>query len=214
MNRFSPSQWTSAPSLTANWPSGFILTTNGSDMAKSISGNAYSLGYAKKRSAQNGGLTMAALQTKFGTFVLPTDAALQEAADTTALPRASDNTWSSLSMGNFTTSPIAYPATHFSYFVVYPYTTNLAFWGQTTAQLVADFLLFVNSDYGQSLLPSGYVKLSKALFKRNAETITQFMNKPQPTPQPNSAMTFFVKGQSTTMVATVMALTMAVALLF
>jgi hypothetical protein len=90
-------------------------------------------------------------------------------------------------MGAQTTSSSAYPATHFSYFVVFQYRANGANWNQTTSELLGDFLLFANSPYGQSLLPAGYVMLTEAMRSSNVGGITQYVLKSEVVPQSGSA---------------------------
>ncbi len=125
-------------------------------------------------------ISIAALRTKFGNFVLPTDAAIMEAAaSTSSIPKAIDTTWSSLCLGQTTSSSAAYPAAHFSFFVVYLFSSNSASWNMNTAALLANFLTFINSPAGQPLMPSGYVLLPEPLRIQNIATASQYVRPAQ-----------------------------------
>jgi hypothetical protein len=124
---------------------------DGGPLANLVNTTAFSIGYAKRRTAARNCVACAsgALQTKFGTFVTASDASLQLAASTTALPTPVDITWAQLSMGQQTTSPGAYPATHFSFMVVLQYRANEANYPEVVSRILADFMLFAAYGAGQ-----------------------------------------------------------------
>jgi ABC-type phosphate transport system substrate-binding protein len=109
------------PSRTVNWVSGVATQGDGGPLANYVQATTYSIGYAKKRTAASRTVGLGALKGRFNTFVPPTDTAIQSAALTSSLPLPAQDTWSDMSMGTQTTSAGAYPATHFSFFIVLPY---------------------------------------------------------------------------------------------
>ena len=118
----TPGVWPSATaSRSVVWANGVATQNDGGPLANYVQATKYSIGFAKKKTAASRAIGLGALKGKFGTFVPPTDAAFQMAATTTSLPLPAQDTWSDMSMGQQTTSAWAYPATHFSYFIVLPY---------------------------------------------------------------------------------------------
>jgi len=108
-------------SRTVNWVSGVTTQSDGGPLANYVQATAFSIGFAKKKTAASRTVGLGALKGKFNTFVPPIDTAIQAAALTTSLPLPAQTTWYDMSMGTQTTSAGAYPATHFSYFIVLPY---------------------------------------------------------------------------------------------
>lgn len=142
----------SAGNISVAWNATCMRTAgDGGPLANLVNATAFALGYAKRRTAARSCVACAlgALQTRFGTFVAASDASLQLAASTTTLPTPVDSTWAQLSMGRQTSSPAAYPATHFSFMVVLQYRANEVNYPEAVAAILADFMLFAAYGAGQ-----------------------------------------------------------------
>ena len=169
----------STASRSVSWVNGVSTQPDGGPLANYVQNNQYTIGYAKKKTAASRIVGLGALKTKFDTFVAPSDASMQLAATSTALPLPAQDSWSQLSMGTQTSSAWAYPATHFSYFILFPYLNNAGApnGDVDTALCLAEFLLFTSYNDGQVALPAYYVKLTDNVKSTNVAAITQYLVK-------------------------------------
>jgi phosphate transport system permease protein/phosphate transport system substrate-binding protein len=160
-------------SKTVAWPFANDVASSGNlGVAQIVNSTSYSIGYVELVYALQTGMTVAAVQNTYDSYVLPTLESTTVAAQAVALDGlpAGNANWANVNMFN-AKDPQAYPIVSFSYLLVYKELSIIPNMTQERATELVHFLLYIVTD-GQNLAhSSNYASLPANVVAINIETI-------------------------------------------
>jgi phosphate transport system substrate-binding protein len=169
----SSQQWntTVGNGKSVPWPGGIGANGN-TGVATTVNGTQYAIGYVELAYALQNGMTVAAVRSGAGNWVLPslasTEAAVQSGA-AGGLP-AGDESWANVNLLN-ATGTNAYPIVSFTYLLAYKELNVTSGMTQDKATALVQFLWYVIHD-GQQLAPSlAYAQLPSNVVQIDEATI-------------------------------------------